>query len=746
MPKSKSLIYIWYICITTVLLLGIFTFSFAAFNEQINYQGKLTNTSGVKVSDGNKCMRFSLYTVSENGTPIWTEEWKESTSYVVTTSGLFSVLLGTHSSLSNINFNQILYLQVDYDPGCDGTYEEVFSPRKMLGAVPAAFEAKKLGGYTWESPATIGSDTPNSANFTDLTASGSVGIGTATPAYPLDILSTATAQLALTYDLSNYTTFQTDSLGNLTITPTGGSVYFSKLIGGTGTTSDLYLQTTSGVGTTGADMHFLVGNNGATEAMTILNSGYVGVGTTSPGDKLDVVGNIRNIQNSAFPPTRVGAVTLSESYGRSISVSGRYAYVVTSTSPANVVVVDISNPSSPTRVGAVTLSESNGLSISVSGRYAYVVTNTDPANVVVVDISNPSSPTRVGAVTLSSGESYGRSISVSGRYAYILTYTSPAKVVVVDISGIETTSLMAHSLEAGTLQIRQEATIYNRLSVGGGLNVGVSGIQSAGPLSIIGGSTGSSLSSLDVRNSAGTSLLYVRDDGNVGIGTESPGAKLHILGTSEQLRLGYDASNAVKFAVGSSNNLTITPLVNSTSAFNFTNASSTSIFNIDATNSRVGIGDTTPDAILEVVSSGSSPLFMLSKTAEGDGDAFIVDSSGNVGIGTASPQKKLDVLNADSSAQLRLSQSDSVYSEFYIDAIGDLRISSTAGNIRALNENLWVCSGGACSATDPASKGNVVLENALIFDNDFSIEKTAEGITVYASPSDAAILIFDDGQ
>jgi hypothetical protein len=54
------------------------------------------------------------------------------------------------------------------------------------------------------------------------------------------------------------------------------------IIGGTATTADLTLQTTSGVGTTGADMHFLVGNNGATEAMTILNSGSVGIGTTGP--------------------------------------------------------------------------------------------------------------------------------------------------------------------------------------------------------------------------------------------------------------------------------------------------------------------------------------------------------------------------------------------------------------------------------------------------------------------------------
>src|SRR3990167_2972435 len=54
------------------------------------------------------------------------------------------------------------------------------------------------------------------------------------------------------------------------------------LIGGTGTTDDLILRSTSGVGAAGADMIFQVGNNGATEAMRILNSGFVGIGTASP--------------------------------------------------------------------------------------------------------------------------------------------------------------------------------------------------------------------------------------------------------------------------------------------------------------------------------------------------------------------------------------------------------------------------------------------------------------------------------
>jgi len=49
------------------------------------------------------------------------------------------------------------------------------------------------------------------------------------------------------------------------------------LIGGTAVTDGLTLQTTSGVGEAGADMHFLVGNDGATEPLTIYNSGLIRV-------------------------------------------------------------------------------------------------------------------------------------------------------------------------------------------------------------------------------------------------------------------------------------------------------------------------------------------------------------------------------------------------------------------------------------------------------------------------------------
>lgn len=92
-----------------------------------------------------------------------------------------------------------------------------------------------------------------------------------------------------------------------------GNLVFSgsqKIIGGTGTTADLTFQTTSGVGATGADMHFLVGNNGNTEAMTILNSGFVGIGKIAPTVILDVVGAsattlTRTVAGAASPDSAI---------------------------------------------------------------------------------------------------------------------------------------------------------------------------------------------------------------------------------------------------------------------------------------------------------------------------------------------------------------------------------------------------------------------------------------------------------
>lgn len=67
------------------------------------------------------------------------------------------------------------------------------------------------------------------------------------------------------------------------------SVTTPLIIGGTAVDSTLIYKSTSGVGTTDAHI-WQVGNNGATEAMRIINSGHLGIGINPPTARLHVKG------------------------------------------------------------------------------------------------------------------------------------------------------------------------------------------------------------------------------------------------------------------------------------------------------------------------------------------------------------------------------------------------------------------------------------------------------------------------
>jgi hypothetical protein len=230
-----------------------------------------------------------------------------------------------------------------------------------------------------------------------------------------------------------------------------------------------------------------------------------------------------------------------------------------------------------------------------------------------------------------------------------------------------------------------------------------------------------------------TDRVFITNAGNVGIGTTAPSAKLHSLATTEQLRLGYDASNAVKFTVDSTNALTITPLVNNTSGFNFTNAAGTSILNIDTSNQRVGIGTTEPIFPLTVAGAGATvkssavlpdgapaisiqgegSAYFMGKDVTNDiefimgisssGEAFagamtshdfslrtnntnrvtIKATTGNVGIGTTAPSAKLHSLATNE--QLRLGYDDSNAVKFTVSATNALTITPLVNTTSGFN-------------------------------------------------------------
>ena len=89
--------------------------------------------------------------------------------------------------------------------------------------------------------------------------------------------------------------------------PTFAGVNAPLIVGGALAGSSLSLKSTSGVGTTDY-IKFLVGNNGATEAMRIIDSGNVGIGIADPNKKLDVNGDA--VLNSGGPGSRASVTNI----------------------------------------------------------------------------------------------------------------------------------------------------------------------------------------------------------------------------------------------------------------------------------------------------------------------------------------------------------------------------------------------------------------------------------------------------
>ena len=126
-----------------------------------------------------------------------------------------------------------------------------------------------------------------------LEATGVVFVGSGSGNTTLQAAATASGTLTLpaaTDTIVGRST--TDTLSNKTLaTPvitTNATV--PLLIGGTGVLSTLTLRSTSGVGTTGADIVFQTGTNGATEVMRLQNGGNIGIATATPAQKLEVFG------------------------------------------------------------------------------------------------------------------------------------------------------------------------------------------------------------------------------------------------------------------------------------------------------------------------------------------------------------------------------------------------------------------------------------------------------------------------
>lgn len=276
----------------------------AAFNEQINYQGKLSNVDGTPVDDGNYDMVFSICTDLAGTTCPWTGNYTVANGNpVVLKRGLFSVMLGSGAGNAfdpAFNWNQDLYLKVNIG-GTD------LSPLKRLAAVPAAFESSKLQGGTWLKPGRVGGATadgadavPNTGRFTTLETTSTGG--------NQFVLSGAVSQINFTGATSSEIATSGTNLyirpaGHLYLEPGGGSAIIANA-NSTGSAMDVsqtnangyglfvMIKDGSGSGHEAFKVSTGVGGTGGDANALIVNAaGYVGVGISLPTNKLSVADN-----------------------------------------------------------------------------------------------------------------------------------------------------------------------------------------------------------------------------------------------------------------------------------------------------------------------------------------------------------------------------------------------------------------------------------------------------------------------
>jgi len=205
------------------------------------------------------------------------------------------------------------------------------------------------------------------------------------------------------------------------------------------------------------DLVFNASNSGVIDFNTasqlkirLTNDGNVGIGTSTPQNMLNVIGDANIYQGALtqYPPTPkvISSIDNDTNLYRatSVFVSGKYAYVTNNdnSTRANFAIVDISNPYSP-QITSVILNDTNLLdsaSVFVSGKYAYVTgggTTAGKSNFAIVDVSNPYSPQVISSIDNDTNLSNTRGLFVAGKYAYVVDSNNLAgysNFAVIDIS------------------------------------------------------------------------------------------------------------------------------------------------------------------------------------------------------------------------------------------------------------------------------------------------------------------------
>ncbi len=712
----------------------------AAINKQINYQGKLTNASNVAVANGSYNVRFKLYTQVSGGAAVWTETLCYSPDSgttcngtgadgrVTISNGLFSVLLGSTTSLSSVDFNQTLYLGVEIggtsaaSPSWDGE----MSPRKKLGAVPAAFESDRVDGISSEQfiRADAANSTSTASTFLSVTqtgagniaeffgtgsasrltvsSSGNVGVGTSSPFARLSVAGdvvagrfVATTTTASVFPFASTTALTVAGTNGLTLGTLNGPLQANNgavsatssigvLYGGTGLTSSpaygqlLLGNASGGYALTATSSLGLTSSQWTTSGNNIFyNTGNVGIGTSTPSNKLDVWGNFQ-VGTSAAP-------------------------VLYANSGGGYVGINVANPGSGLALDVNGTLGTNGIFNYTGGIVNYAGTITNSCNGCASIINNGSAIANSGMIVAGGSTNDGylslssasNGFGGSGDYINFLVGSGEAARVISNGNvGIGTTSPFSRLSVGGNAYIGGNLTATGTLTVGSlngplqanngvvsatssvGVLYGGTGLTSSpayGQLLLgnaSGGYTLSATSSLGFASASqigagttgqfpyyaangttltATSSLFISANGSIGMGTTSPTFGLSVaqggyFGTWRQAIIGDNsipvgtsdfcsgifkqslAFNEWTTGIGCGDKAFISQVGDGSGYYiDIANIDSARAARFKANGATVDMGS--PDGALAVSGTGA-----------------VMFNSGNVGIGTTSPYAALSVV------------------------------------------------------------------------------------------------------
>lgn len=174
--------------LSVLFLLSTFTIVLAQ-PSTLSLQGVLRDQTGAAVSDGNYTLVFNIYSAATGGSSLWSE----TQTGVQVVNGVFSVRLGSVTSIGSLNFTQQYWVGIKV--GSSGAAELL--PRIELTAVPYAFALK--GGENV------------------LAGSGNVGIGTLSPQEKLHVSGNVRIMGNMGVG-TNSTTYKLDVSGNSNVT------------------------------------------------------------------------------------------------------------------------------------------------------------------------------------------------------------------------------------------------------------------------------------------------------------------------------------------------------------------------------------------------------------------------------------------------------------------------------------------------------------------------------------------------